>query len=188
MKFKTNSIYSINKKNPNRMIFDSVSDNEEYFIELKDGVVTEHYINNKDGQASYSTISKSITVDTFFQYKTEHDEELHQWDNAESDDGKMTCSIHLLEDTTLVSVPSPQEIMSKEADEIEMKAKQDKRKEKGLAIFAKLTEVQKRRYKMYVVDGKSMREIAGIEGTSHQSIHETIKAIEKKIKKSKNNF
>lgn len=188
MKFKTNSIYAINKKNPNKIIFDTTSEYEEYFIELKDGVVTEYYINHKDVESTFSTISRSITAETFLFLKAEHDEELHQWDNAESDDGKMTCSIHLLEDTTLVSVPSPQEIISKQDEEMEIKAKQDKRKEKGLAIFAKLTEVQKRRYKMYVVDKLSSYDIAKLEGVSQRSIFDTLEQIEKKLEKFKKIF
>ena len=188
MKFKTNSIYAINKKNPNKIIFESLAEHEEHFIELKDGVVTEHYINHKDVEATFSTISRSITAETFIILKAEHDEDLRLWDNTESNDGKMICSIHLLEDTRLVSVPSPQEILSKQADEIEFKEKQDKRKEKGLAIFATLTEVQKRRYIMSVVDGLSTHDIAEIEGVNQYAVWKTIEQVKNKIEKNKKRF
>ena len=50
-------------------------------------------------------------------------------------------------------------------------------------VLDKLTEVQKRRYLMYHVQGKTTREIAGLEGVAHQSVVECIAGAEKKIKK-----
>ena len=47
----------------------------------------------------------------------------------------------------------------------------------------KLTEIQRRRYLMYHVDGLTMREIADKEGVLHSKIQKSLEGAEKKIKK-----
>ncbi len=49
--------------------------------------------------------------------------------------------------------------------------------------FSRLSETQQRRLRLYA-DGKSLREIAEIEGTSFQSIDESIRAARKKFFKN----
>ena len=48
--------------------------------------------------------------------------------------------------------------------------------------YSQLTEVQRRRMELYV-NGKSIREIAEIEGVHHKSVEETIEQARKKFKK-----
>ena len=50
-------------------------------------------------------------------------------------------------------------------------------------VLGKLTEVQRRRFVMYKVNGLTMREIAEIEGVGHTKIQKSLEAAEKKIKK-----
>jgi DNA-directed RNA polymerase specialized sigma24 family protein len=49
--------------------------------------------------------------------------------------------------------------------------------------ISKLTEIQRRRYIQYHVDGLSTWAIAELEGVNQKSVYESIQAAEKKIKK-----
>ena len=55
--------------------------------------------------------------------------------------------------------------------------------ESMLNALDKLTEVQRRRYLQYYIQGLSAREIAKQEGTNHKSVLESLNGAEKKIKK-----
>ena len=50
-------------------------------------------------------------------------------------------------------------------------------------VFSQLSETQQRRLKLYA-DGKTLREIAEMEGTSFQSVDESIRAARKKFSKN----
>ncbi|MDR1703665.1 MAG: RNA polymerase subunit sigma-24 [Clostridiales bacterium] len=88
--------------------------------------------------------------------------------------------LDILADTLHCSAPSP------ETDVIEAPLE----KERQITRFAlakkawyKLTEVQRRRYRMYHVDGLTMREIAEREKTSHVAVVYSLEQADKKIKK-----
>lgn len=55
-------------------------------------------------------------------------------------------------------------------------------------LDACLTETQKRRYLMYVIDGLSTYEISVLEGCNQKSVHESLSAAIKKIEKMKKSF
>jgi len=50
-------------------------------------------------------------------------------------------------------------------------------------ILSRLTAIQKQRYVMHKIQGLTIREIAAMEGTFFTSVHESLQAAEKKIKK-----
>lgn len=61
--------------------------------------------------------------------------------------------------------------------------------EKAMRILdACLTETQKRRYLMYVIEGLSTYEISVLEGCNQKSVHESLSAAIKKIEKMKKSF
>ncbi|MCL2546156.1 MAG: RNA polymerase subunit sigma-24 [Oscillospiraceae bacterium] len=72
-------------------------------------------------------------------------------------------------------------------DEVILQAEQAaayaKRKSSAVLVLDKLTDVQRRRYLMYHVQGLSTYQIAEREGTNQKSVHESLQAAEKKIKK-----
>jgi DNA-directed RNA polymerase specialized sigma24 family protein len=51
------------------------------------------------------------------------------------------------------------------------------------AAWDRLTEVQRRRYRMYHAEGLTVREIAEREGSHFTAVHESLQAADKKIKK-----
>ena len=65
----------------------------------------------------------------------------------------------------------------------ELQEETAKRQSLATYVMDKLTEVQRRRYLMYYVKGLSTWQIAKHEGTNQKSVHESIQAAEKKIKK-----
>ena len=64
----------------------------------------------------------------------------------------------------------------------ESDAEAERRRQILSACFSKLTETQKRRMLLFI-KGKTLREIAELEGTSFQSVDESIKAAQKKFPK-----
>lgn len=62
----------------------------------------------------------------------------------------------------------------------ESDAEAERRRQILSACFSKLTETQKRRMLLFI-KGKTLREIAELEGTSFQSADESIKAAQKKF-------
>ena len=75
-------------------------------------------------------------------------------------------------------------LMRLEAEEMQKARIHEKRRLRiGLAKgYSKLTEVQRRRMELYL-NGKSIREIAEIEGVHHKSVEETIEQARKKFRK-----
>ena len=64
----------------------------------------------------------------------------------------------------------------------ESDAEAERRRQMLSACFSKLTETQKRRM-LFFIKGKTLREIAELEGASFQSVDESIKAAQKKFPK-----
>ena len=60
----------------------------------------------------------------------------------------------------------------------EKKAEQLKKVKKALS---KLTEIQRKRYLLYTIQGLSTWQIADLEGTNQKSVYESLQAAEKKI-------
>ena len=84
------------------------------------------------------------------------------------------------DDAAVVSTPSMEDNFIEREEQRALNARQ-----KALATSAldKLTDVQRRRYLMYHVDGLSMRQIAEREGVIHSKIQNSLESAQKKIKK-----
>jgi len=106
-------------------------------------------------------------------YETDRSDYRHTWKNIPFE--------KLFEEENLAfSAPSAeQEIIEHQENEEAYTSR------KSLAAHAlgKLTEVQRRRYLMYHVEGMTEREIAAKEGTYRNAIHQSLKEAETKIKK-----
>ena len=88
--------------------------------------------------------------------------------------------IHSLEETEAACVPSA-EFMAVDMPELANDAKN--LRGLGHQALTALTEVQRRRYLLYHVEGKTVREIANIENVAFQVIDRSILSAKKKIKK-----
>ena len=85
-----------------------------------------------------------------------------------------------LENTDKFAAMSTEDEFISKAEQI---AETERRSALAQNALDKLTNVQRRRYLLHHVHGKSVREIADLEGAFFTSVHETLQAAEKKIKK-----
>ena len=115
--------------------------------------------------------------------KEASDDIYYRQDRDESSRAKKNLSFDGLEETALRYSPSPEETMIAAIDALEDTERRRDRLSVAKNALDKLTEVQRRRYLMNVVDGLTTREIAEKEGISHQSVIECLAGAEKKIKK-----
>ena len=138
--------------------------NETVEVTLKD------YLKESPGKTEADFIElKNLSDDIY----------LHQ-DRKDNAQRKKNVSIHDIEETELCAVPSPEDTVIEQADQI---LKEEQRRELAKKILSKLTDVQQRRYIQNVVRGLSTWEIAEAEGTNQKSVYESIQAANKKIKK-----
>jgi len=98
---------------------------------------------------------------------------------AENAQTNKNISFDKLEKILLCRASSPEEVI---IDAPEKAERHRKRLTLVKHALDKLTEVQKRRYLLYVINGLTMREIGEQDGVSHQSVDESLMAAEKKIK------
>ena len=85
-----------------------------------------------------------------------------------------------MEETDALCTPSTEESV---IDIPEQAAEQERRRKLAMQVMDKLTDIQRRRYIQYHVEGLTVREIAEKEGSHFTSVHESLLAAEKKIKK-----
>ncbi|OGO91778.1 MAG: hypothetical protein A2Y17_13555 [Clostridiales bacterium GWF2_38_85] len=112
----------------------------------------------------------------FAELKAQSDKLFHEQDRSEGRQRKKMVSIHNIEETELVALPSPEDVNQEEAE------KQTRCQIVNRALAA-LTEIQRRRYLQYHVNGLTLRQIAEVEGVVHSKIQKSLLAAEKKIKK-----
>ena len=103
-----------------------------------------------------------------------------QSENAQT---KKNSSFDEIDETLLRGEPSPEETLIGEIEAQEEAERYQERLNTANLALDKLTAVQRRRYLMYHVDGKTTREIAELEKTHFTTVHESLQAAEKKIKK-----
>jgi RNA polymerase sigma factor (sigma-70 family) len=128
----------------------------------------------------YLRENPGMTEADFAELKALSDEMYEEQSRDENRQTYRNVSFHDLEEIEICSTSSPEhEII----DKPEEAAKKKQRRELGLQALDKLTEVQRRRYLMYHVDGLKLEEIAEIEGVAFQSIAESLEAAKKKINK-----
>jgi len=158
------SDYAKNKKNKNIVYQSSLGIyeiTEEDFLESNPDLVHEDYL----------------------YWKNWSDEDYHETDIVENRDQRGVMSIHKVEETELVAVVSAEEEYISD-----LNAKEIQKYEIAREIWSYLTETQKRRFYLYVVEGKSTFEIARMENKNQKTIYESIKSTERKIKKLRKKF
>jgi len=133
--------------------------------------------------ADYLAENPDKTECDFQALKELSDEIYRQQDRAENAQTKKNDSLEGLDETQNGQEPSPEELLT-----AKIEAKEEyKQHQKYLALAShaldKLTEVQKRRYLLHRIEGITTREIASIDGCSHQSVVESLAGADKKIKK-----
>ena len=133
-------------------------------------ITLEDYLRDNSGKNETDFAELKSVSDGIYLYQDRQD-------NAQS---KKLVSIHSMEETEFCASPSPDDVV---IDVPERDAKEKQWRELTKQALDKLTEVQRRRYIMYVVHELKVREIADIEGLHFTAVHESIQAAEKKIKK-----
>ena len=120
------------------------------------------------------------TAADFAELKALSDSDYYETDRSDYRQTWKDISFYGLEDTTDFSALSPEDEVVRKAEQA---ADVERRNELAKKALDKLTDVQRRRYLMYHVHGKTMREIAALEGVSFQKIDVSLRWAEKKIKK-----
>ena len=126
-----------------------------------------------------------MTEEDFAYWKNWSDEDYYSIDRKDSIEAKHTVSIHSIEETELVSIPSTEEVVMEKLNRENERFYTMKDAE---AVLSKLTDIQRRRYLLYEVYGLSTPQIALIEGVSQYTVWESIDAAKKRIKKVLRNF
>jgi hypothetical protein len=111
------------------------------------------------------------------------DADYYASDRAENAKNKKNSPFDEMDETLLCGEPSPEEMLIGEIEEQEEAERYQGRLNTANRALDKLTDVQRRRYLMYHVDGKTTREIAESEKTHFTTVHESLQAADKKIKK-----
>ena len=121
-----------------------------------------------------------MTEEDFKYWKNWSDEDYLIADRKDTNEAKHTVSIHSIEATELVSIPSAEDIV------IEKLSRESERvytMKDAEAVLSKLTDIQRRRYLLYEVYGLSTPQIALSEGVSQYTVWECIDAAKNRIKK-----
>lgn len=162
MKHFTQSDYALNK-NAEGIVY--------LFANQTIEVTFEDYLRENPGK----------TPNDFAELKSLSDVDYYETDRSNYRQTWKNTSFDALAETTLCSVPSAESVV---IDEMEKLERQRNRATLGKKAWDKLTEVQKRRYLMYHVDGLSTWKIAEIEGVNQSKIVKSLSAAEKKIRKA----
>jgi hypothetical protein len=123
------------------------------------------------------------TAADFGKLKAFSDNDYRERDRLDYQEMWKNVPIDKLEETELCSVPSSEDIFLSELDAIEENEQYRQKVELAKQVLDKLTEVQRRRYLLHVVNGLSTWKIAEIEGVNQSKIMKSLDATEKKIKK-----
>ena len=153
---KKDSLYSINKKNPDAVVYKFAN-----------------------GEESRITRADFATEEEFLAFKAWSDEDLHIEDKREVLAGIRQVSIEDISEAA-IATPAVDVVMEHQLQRSEQRRKVS---ELVVQLKDKLTEKQFRRLWMYCVDGKTEQQIAEIEGVDQQRISKSILAAKKKIKK-----
>ena len=153
--FKKDSLYSINKKNPDAVVYKFAN-----------------------GEESRITRADFATEEEFLAFKAWSDEDLHIEDKREVLAGIRQVSIEDISEAA-IATPAVDVVMEHQLQRSEQRRKVS---ELVVQLKDKLTEKQFRRLWMYCVDGKTEQQIAKIEGVDQQRISKSILAAKKKIK------
>lgn len=126
-----------------------------------------------------------MTEEDFKFWKNWSDEDYYITDRKDTNEAKHTVSIHSIEATELVSIPSAEEIV------IEKLSRESERvytMKDAEIVLSKFSDAQRRRFLLHEVHGLTTREIAVIEGVSQKAVFDSIEWAKKKLKKLKKTF
>lgn len=153
---KTNSIYTLNKKDPNAIVYPTA-----------------------DGKLVRVTREDFPSEEAFLAFKAWSDENFHEEEKLDHREANHVLSIDDLSEAAL-AVPAVDEEM-----ELEMQIVENRRKATDMLVKLKdkLTETQFRRLWMHRIEGRTEEEIAAIEGVAQQAISLSLVSAQKKIKK-----
>ena len=154
--FKKDSLYSINKKNPDAVVYKFAN-----------------------GEVSRITREDFATEEEFLAFKAWSDDDLHTEDKRDVLAGIRQISIDDISEAAL-AVPAVDVVV----DHQQQRAAQHRQaSDMVVQLKDKLTETQFRRLWMYHVDGLTEAEIAKREGVGQRRVSTSITDAEKKIKK-----
>lgn len=154
--FKKDSLYSINKKNPDAVVYQFAN-----------------------GEVSLITREHFATEEEFLAFKAWSDDDLHTEDKRDVLAGIRQVSIDDISEAAL-AVPAVDVAMENNHKRAEQRRKAS---DMVVQLKDKLTETQFRRLWKYEVEGLTIDEIGDQEGVDHQRISKSIIAAKKKIKK-----
>ena len=154
--FKKDSLYSINKKNPDAVVYKFAN-----------------------GEVSRITREDFATEEEFLAFKAWSDDDLHTEDKRDVLAGIRQVSIEDISEAAL-AVPAVDVVMERQQQRV---AQHRKASDMVVQLKDKLTETQFRRLWMYHVDGLTEAEIAKREGVGQRRVSTSITDAEKKIKK-----
>ena len=154
--YKKNSIYSINKKHEDAIIYPFA-----------------------DGKEARITREDFPSEEAFLAFKAWSDEDYRKTENYEDNTAKKTVSIDDISETA-IAVPGADVIVARQEEKVE---KRRKEKELIAKLKDKLTETQFRRLWMYEGEGKTLAQIAEHEGVAILSVYESIESAKKRISK-----
>ena len=152
-----NSIYSLNKNNPDAIVYPSTT-----------------------GKPVFVTRDDFPSEEEFLAFKKWSDENFHEEEKLDHREANHIVSADTLSEPAL-AVPAADVIMERQHERAE---KRRIASEMVVKLKDKLTETQFRRLWMYGVEGKTLEEIAAIENVAFQSVHESIESAKKKIFKN----
>ena len=152
--FNPKTLYALNKKDPDAIVY-----------------------TDADGKTTRLTRSDFDSPEEFDRWKRWSNQDLHAEDNRDQVYLHHTRSMNEVEDTL---TPDPEALMEQRID---MKERKRISAEMLTRVKELLTDKQYRRLWMYCVEKKTTREIACIEGATHQGISKSLVAAQKKIAK-----
>lgn len=152
---KTNSIYTLNKKDPNAIVYPTA-----------------------DGKLIRVTREDFPSEEAFLAFKAWSDENFHEEEKLDHREANHVLSIDDLSEAAL-AVPAVDEEI-----ELEMQVVENRRKASDMLVKLKdkLTETQFRRLWMHRIEGRTEEEIAVIEGVAQQAISLSLVSAQKKTK------
>ena len=151
-----NSIYSLNKNNPDAIVYPSAT-----------------------GKPVFITRENFPSEEEFLAFKKWSDENFHEEEKLDHREANHVLSVDDLSEAAL-AVPAADVIMERQHERAE---KRKIASDMVVKLKDKLTDIQFRRLWMYCVEGKTEQQIAEIEGVDQQRISKSILAAKKKIKK-----
>ena len=151
-----NSIYSLNKNNPDAIVYPSAT-----------------------GKPIFVTREDFPSEEEFLAFKKWSDENFHEEEKLDHREANHNLALDELSEAAL-AVPAIDVVMDRKMERAEQKRKAS---DMVVQLKDKLTETQFRRLWKYEVEGLTIDEIGDQEGVDHQRISKSILAAKKKIKK-----